>query len=135
MNQPPLLSAGTLLAGKFRIERLLGAGAMGAVYAIDHELTRHKRALKLLHPEVRLIPDLVHRFLNEASAAGRAGNPHLVETFDAGTLSTGAPYVVMELLQGETLGSLLARERVIGTSPPSTFIAHSPPPTHPPPPP
>jgi len=125
MNHPPLLPAGTLLAGKFRIERLLGAGAMGAVYAIDHELTRHKRALKLLHPEVRLVPDLVHRFLNEASAAGRAGNPHLVETFDAGTLPTGEPYVVMELLQGETLGSLLARERAIGPARASDLIAQA----------
>ena len=125
MNHPPLLPAGTLLAGKFRIERLLGAGAMGAVYAIDHELTRHKRALKLLHPEVRLVPDLVHRFLNEASAAGRAGNPHLVETFDAGTLPTGEPYVVMELLQGETLGALLARERVIGPARAADLIAQA----------
>jgi serine/threonine-protein kinase len=125
MNHPPLLPAGTLLAGKFRIERLLGAGAMGAVYAIDHELTRHKRALKLLHPQVRLIPDLVHRFLNEASAAGRAGNPHLVETFDAGTLPTGEPYVVMELLQGETLGSLLGRERTIGPARASDLIAQA----------
>jgi eukaryotic-like serine/threonine-protein kinase len=125
MNHPPLLPAGTLLAGKFRIERLLGAGAMGAVYAIDHELTRHKRALKLLHPEVRLVPDLVHRFLNEASAAGRAGNQHLVETFDAGTLPTGEPYVVMELLQGETLGSLLVRERVIGPARASDLIAQA----------
>jgi|HubBroStandDraft_1064217.scaffolds.fasta_scaffold04949_2 eukaryotic-like serine/threonine-protein kinase len=113
MNGPRLLPPGTLLAGKFRIERLLGSGAMGAVYAISHEITRHKRALKLLHPEARVVPDLVRRFLNEASAAGRAGNPHLVETFDAGTLPTGEPYVVMELLQGETLGEALARERVL----------------------
>jgi serine/threonine-protein kinase len=113
MNPSPLLPPGTLLAGKFRIESLLGAGAMGAVYAIHHELTRHKRALKLLHPEARVVPDLVRRFLNEASAAGRAGNAHLVETFDAGTLPTGEPYVVMELLEGETLGARLARERVL----------------------
>jgi eukaryotic-like serine/threonine-protein kinase len=113
MNASPLLPPGTLLAGKFRIESLLGAGAMGAVYAIHHELTRHKRALKLLHPEARVVPDLVRRFLNEASAAGRAGNAHLVETFDAGTLPTGEPYVVMELLVGETLGARLARERVL----------------------
>src|SRR5208282_1538427 len=109
MTGPHLLPPGTLLAGKFRIERLLGSGAMGAVYAIGHEITRHKRALKLLHPEARAVPDLVRRFLNEASAAGRAGNPHLVETFDAGTLPTGEPYVVMEMLTGETLGAVLER--------------------------
>jgi eukaryotic-like serine/threonine-protein kinase len=110
MNDASPLPPGTLLAGKFRIERLLGAGAMGAVYAIDHELTHNKRALKLLHPALRNVPDLVRRFLNEASAAGRAGNPHLVETFDAGTLPTGEPYLVMELLVGEPLDSILKRE-------------------------
>ena len=113
MTDHPSVPPGSLLGGKFRIERLLGAGAMGTVYAIDHELTRHKRALKLLHPAVQNIPDIVRRFLNEASAAGRAGNPHLVETFDAGTLPTGEPYVVMELLEGETLGAVLRRERVL----------------------
>jgi serine/threonine-protein kinase len=107
------LPPGTLLAGKFRVGRLLGAGAMGAVYEIHHELTRHKRALKLLHGDVQYVSDIVRRFLNEASAAGRAGNPHLVETFDAGTLPTGEPYVVMELLEGETLASVLERERYL----------------------
>ena len=109
MSEHPSIPPGSLLGGKFRIDRLLGAGAMGTVYAIHHELTRHKRALKLLHPSVQNIPDVVRRFLNEASAAGRAGNPHIVETFDAGTLPTGEPYVVMELLEGETLGSVLTR--------------------------
>jgi len=108
------LEPGTLLAGKFRIERLLGAGAMGAVYAIRHELTRHRRALKLLHADARAVPEIVQRFLNEASAAGRAGSPHLVETFDAGVLPSGEPYVVMELLDGETLTALLEREGPLG---------------------
>jgi serine/threonine protein kinase len=121
----PLLPPGTLLAGKFRIERLLGAGAMGAVYAIDHELTHHRRALKLLHPDLRMVPDLVRRFLNEASAAGRAGNPHLVETFDAGTLPTGEPYVVMELLDGETLGGLLAREHIVAPQRAAELVAQA----------
>ena len=116
MNTAFSLPPGTLLSGKFRIERQLGAGAMGAVYAIHHELTRHRRALKLLHPEVRMSPDLVRRFLNEASAAGRAGNPHLVETFDAGTLDSGEPYVVMELLEGESLGALIERERQLSVA-------------------
>src|SRR5580692_1369372 len=125
MTGSPLLPPGTLLAGKFRIERLLGSGAMGAVYAIHHEITRHKRALKLLHPEARMVPDLVRRFLNEASAAGRAGNPHLVETFDAGTLPTGEPYVVMELLLGETLGQALARERALSPGRAADIVAQA----------
>ncbi len=125
MPDHPSVPPGSLLGGKFRIERLLGAGAMGTVYAIDHELTRHKRALKLLHPAVQNIPDIVRRFLNEASAAGRAGNPHLVETFDAGTLPTGEPYVVMELLEGETLGAVLRREHTLEPSLAAELVAQA----------
>src|SRR5580692_11117069 len=125
MSDHPSVPPGRLLGGKFRIERLLGAGAMGTVYAIDHELTRHKRALKLLHPAVQNIPDIVRRFLNEASAAGRAGNPHLVETFDAGTFATGEPYVVMELLEGETLGAVLERENALDPSLAAELVAQA----------
>jgi serine/threonine-protein kinase len=116
---------GTLLAGKFRIERQLGAGAMGAVYAIHHELTRHRRALKLLHADVREVPDIVRRFLNEASAAGRAGSAHLVETFDAGTLPSGEPYLVMELLEGETLTTLIERERMLDPALATELVAQA----------
>lgn len=100
-------SAGTVLAGKLRVVRRLGFGGMGAVYEVEHELTRHRRALKLLHAEMRVVPGVVERFLREASAAGRIGNPHIVETFDAGYLDTGEPYIVMELLEGKTLAMLL----------------------------
>ncbi|HET9934111.1 MAG TPA: serine/threonine-protein kinase [Polyangiaceae bacterium] len=98
---------GQVLAGKLRIVRLLGAGGMGAVFEVEHELTRHRRALKLLHPQMAGIPSVVERFLREASAAGRIGNRHIVETFDAGRLETGEPYIVMELLTGRTLGEVL----------------------------
>lgn len=100
-------SAGTLLGGKFRVLREIGVGGMGAVYEIEHAFTHHRRALKLLHREVAGNPAIVERFLREASAAGRIGNPHVVETFDAGTLDTGEPYLVMELLSGRTLTELL----------------------------
>jgi hypothetical protein len=98
-TEVPTLSAGTKL-GKYSIVRLLGAGGMGAVYEIEHELTKHRRALKMLHAAMANIPGVVERFLREASAAGRVGNPHIVETFDAGTLEGGEPYIVMEMLKG-----------------------------------
>jgi serine/threonine-protein kinase len=125
MSHHPSVPPGSLLGGKFRIKRLLGAGAMGTVYAIDHELTRHERALKLLHPALQDVPDLVRRFLKEASAAGRAGDAHLVETFDAGRLPTGETYVVMELLEGETLGAILRRERVLGPALAAELVAQA----------
>jgi serine/threonine-protein kinase len=125
MSDAPSLSPGTLLADKFRIERLLGAGAMGEVYAIRHELTRHRRALKLLHASVRMVPDIVRRFLDEASAAGRAGNAHLVETFDAGILPSGEPYVVMELLDGETLSAVLERQGPLAVADAAEWVAQA----------
>jgi eukaryotic-like serine/threonine-protein kinase len=107
----PPLAEGTVVAGKLRVMRLLGAGGMGAVYEVEHEFTKHRRALKLLHKEMLEHPHVVARFLREASAAGHIGNPHIVETFDAGRLETGEPYIVMELLHGETLAARLARKK------------------------
>src|SRR6266550_2926510 len=109
-SDPPVLAPGTLIAGRLRIVRLLGAGGMGAVYEVEHEITKHHRALKLLHPQFKAYPSVVTRFLREASAAGRIGNPHIIETFDAGELDTGEPYLVMEYLDGETLSVLLGRK-------------------------
>jgi eukaryotic-like serine/threonine-protein kinase len=108
MSEPaPTLPVGTVVAGKLRILRTLGVGGMGTVYEVEHELTRHRRALKLLHPEFASNAHVVARFLREASAAGRIGSPHIVETFDAGSLETGEPYLVMELLDGQSLGAIL----------------------------
>jgi serine/threonine protein kinase len=106
------LSPGTVVAGKFRILRPLGQGGMGAVYVVEHVITRHERALKLLHPDMAAMPEVVDRFLREASAAGHIGSEHIVETFDAGTLENGAPYLVMELLRGETLSERLGRSEL-----------------------
>lgn len=104
--EPPFVE-GSVLAGKLRVVRLLGMGGMGAVYEVEHVITCHRRALKLLHASMVGNASVVERFLREASAAGRIGNPHIVETFDAGYLETGEPYIVMELLRGRTLATLL----------------------------
>ena len=106
---PSALPAGSVLAGKFRVVRCLGMGNMGAVYEVVHLLTRHRRALKVLNPNRGLSDEVVRRFFAEASAAGRVDSPHLVETFDAGRLPGGEPYVVMELLHGISFRALLDR--------------------------
>jgi hypothetical protein len=108
-DDPSALTPGTVLAGRFRVVRCMGVGGMGSVYEIEHELTKHRRALKLLHAAMAANSGVVERFLREASAAGRVGNQHIVETFDAGTLETGAPYLVMEMLRGETLSDRILR--------------------------
>jgi serine/threonine protein kinase len=104
-----VLAPGSVVAGKLRVVRLLGEGGMGAVYEVEHELTKHRRALKVLHPRVAGSPTIVARFLREASAAARIGNPHIAETFDAGRLESGEPYLLMELLDGETLDGRVSR--------------------------
>jgi serine/threonine protein kinase len=109
---PSALEPGTVLAGKFRVVRCLGSGGMGAVYEIEHELTKHRRALKMLHAAMAAVPGVKERFLREASAAGRVGNPHIAETFDAGSLETGEPYLVMEILRGETLTDRISRGKL-----------------------
>ncbi len=105
---------GTLIAGKFRVVRVLGTGGMGVVYEVIHEITRHRRALKTLNAKSREQPSAVERFLREASAAGRIASPHITETFDAGVLDSGEPYLVMELLEGETLEARMQRKRRLG---------------------
>jgi serine/threonine protein kinase len=110
---PNLFPVGTLLDAKFRVSRCIGRGGMGAVYEIQHVLTKHRRALKMLYPHVAHDRDAVDRFLREASAAGTIGNKHITETYDAGWLTTGEPYVLMELLEGESLHEwITSRQRL-----------------------
>jgi serine/threonine-protein kinase len=106
----PALAAGTVIAGKLRVVRLIGSGGMGAVYEVEHELTRHRRALKVLHDRTGKQPGIVERFFREASAAGRIGSAHIAEAYDAGRLDTGEAYLLMELVDGETLEQRLLRD-------------------------
>ena len=77
------------------------------MWEVEHTLTHHRRAMKVLHDRYALTPEVIERFLREASAAGRIGNPHIVETFDAGQLEDGTHYLLMELLHGQSLASAL----------------------------
>jgi serine/threonine-protein kinase len=85
---------------------------MGAVYLAVHPGIGRKAAVKVLHPELARDRDIVTRFLNEARAANAIRHPGIVEIFDSGTLDSGAPYIVMELLEGESLTSRLLRGRL-----------------------
>src|SRR5580700_7845309 len=102
--------AGTIVANRLRIVRVIGVGGMGTVYEVEHELTKHHRALKVLQAKAAQQPSVVERFVREASAAGRIANAHIAETFDAGRLESGEPYLLMELIEGETLDARLRRE-------------------------
>jgi serine/threonine-protein kinase len=94
---------GDVLAGKFRIERVLGQGAMGVVVAATHIQLDERVALKFLLPEALVNADAVARFAREARAAVKIKSEHVARVSDVGTLESGSPYMVMEYLQGQDL--------------------------------
>jgi tRNA A-37 threonylcarbamoyl transferase component Bud32 len=97
--------------GKYRIEAELSRGGMGAVYRARHEIIDRTVALKVLRPELSEDPDLVTRFLNEAKAASAINHPSIIDVHDFGYTDDGQAYLVMELLDGESLAQRLARRR------------------------
>src|SRR6188474_633246 len=104
---------GQILAGKFRIERVLGQGGMGVVVAATHLQLDERVALKFLLPDALANPEAVERFAREARAAVRIKSEHVARVSDVGTLESGAPYMVMEYLEGTDLASYLrARTRL-----------------------
>ena len=94
----------------YQIIRLLGRGGMGTVYEAIHAEVGRKVALKVLHPELAGDEQMLMRFLNEARAANAIGHSGIVEVHHCGRLSSGVPYIVMELLPGESLRERLRRK-------------------------
>ncbi len=102
------IAPGTILAGKYRVDRLLGQGGMGVVVEARHIQLDEKVALKFLVPEWATHPEASERFLREARAAIRIKNEHVARVTDVGNLpETGSPYMVMEYLEGDDLGKIL----------------------------
>jgi serine/threonine protein kinase len=98
-----------ILSGKYRLERELGRGGMGAVWLAQHLTLRSPVAIKLIDPEIAANPEALARFLREAQAAASLRSPHVVQILDHG-VDAGVPFIVMELLEGETLASRLQRQ-------------------------
>src|SRR5258706_12035757 len=104
---------GDVLAGKYRVDRVIGIGGMGVVVAAQHLQLGQKVALKFLLPEACAEPGAVERFLREGRAAARIGSEHVARVSDVGTLENQAPYMVMEYLKGSDLSQVLkARGRL-----------------------
>jgi serine/threonine protein kinase len=101
---------GDLLAGKYRVQRVLGVGGMGVVVAARHTQLDTPVAIKFLLPEMLANAAAVARFAREARAASKITSEHVARVFDVGALENGAPYIVMELLEGMDLLEML-RER------------------------
>ncbi len=96
---------GTVVSERWTLERLLGVGGMASVYVGRHKIGRLD-AIKILHPEIAEDPKWVERFEREARAANLFKHTGAVEVRDLGKLDDGTPYLVMELVEGRTLGEL-----------------------------
>ncbi len=98
---------GRLLDDKYKIVRKLGEGGMGSVYEGTRLVINRRVAIKTLHPQLAHRADVVQRFLNEARAVNEIGHEHIIEIHDFGLLDSGAPYLVMEFLEGRDLSAEL----------------------------
>ena len=108
MSTASLPEPGELIDGKVEVIRLLGQGGMGAVYAAQHRGTGRPVAVKVLRSEIAGDVDACARFVQEALACGRIRHPNVIDVLDAASTG-GRPYLVMELLEGETLAQRVAR--------------------------
>src|SRR5262245_17072613 len=103
MGDSAPVQPGEALLGKYRVERVLGQGGMGVVVAATHIGLGELFAIKFLLPQGVSNPLAVERFLREARAAARLKGEHVTKVVDVGKLANGAPYMVMEHLQGDDL--------------------------------
>src|SRR5918992_466696 len=112
---------GTLIGERFRLEEKVGSGGMSSVYrAFDPTLER-RVAIKMMHRDISSDPDQLERFRREARAVARLNHPHVVTVIDAGE-DDGAPYIVFEYVEGETLKDRIRR---LGRLPVSEAVAYA----------
>ncbi len=104
------VSEGDMLAGKYRVDRILGAGGMGIVVAATHAELDQKVAIKFLLPHMVENSDLVRRFMREGRLAGKLKSEHVAKVIDVGRLDDGAPYMVLEYLDGKDLSEVLKEQ-------------------------
>jgi serine/threonine-protein kinase len=104
---------GTLLDGKYRVEAVIGTGGMGVVYEGRHKVIDRRVAVKFLIPETCSTPEVRQRFINEAKIAAALGHKNIVAVLDMGETTGGVPYIVMEYLEGESLGDHIQNEGVL----------------------
>ncbi|MDI1447207.1 serine/threonine-protein kinase [Polyangium sp. 6x1] len=106
-SSPAEKLVGATLNRRFRLVRLLGEGGMGAVYEAESVQGEGKRAVKLLHEEFTRIPEVRDRFLQEVTATKNLVHPNVVPILESAVAEDGSPYLVMELLRGQSLGDKL----------------------------
>ncbi len=105
-----VLTVGAIVAGKYRIERILGMGGMGVVAVATHVQLDQQFALKVVHDAMAEDPSIVERFMREARASARLKSEHVCRVSDVDQLESGAPFIVMELLDGQDLQKIVQRQ-------------------------
>jgi serine/threonine protein kinase len=101
---------GTVLSGAYQVERLIGEGGMGQVFAAIHLPSGHRVAIKILRGRFLRDRGIIDRFLREAQAVTMCAHPHVVQLLDTGYAEDGLPFMVLTYLEGETLVDLLYRK-------------------------
>ncbi len=107
------MQVGDVLAGKYRVERVLGRGAMGMVVAAMHVDLHERRAIKFMLPTALGDAEGLERFMREARACARLKSKHVATVYDFGRLENGAPYIVMEYLEGSDLKDVLHQKKAL----------------------
>jgi serine/threonine-protein kinase len=105
---PRVIEPDEIVAGKYRIQRLLGEGGMGSVFEAHHELLDVRVAVKVLSSDFAQNPKVIERFMREARAVARLKSEHVARVMDIGLLDDRQPFIVMEILEGSDLERLLA---------------------------
>ncbi|MGH2801795.1 MAG: protein kinase domain-containing protein [Thermoleophilaceae bacterium] len=112
---------GTLIGERFRLEEKVGSGGMSSVYRAYDPTLERQVAIKMMHRDISSDPDQLERFRREARAVARLNHPHVVTVIDAGE-DEGAPYIVFEYVEGETLKERIRRQ---GRLPVSEAVAYA----------
>ena len=115
------IAPGTIVGGKFRLERVLGQGGMGVVVAATHLELDERVALKFLKPKVQVNDAVIARFTREARSAVKLKSEHVARVLDVGT-HEGAPFMVMEYLEGSDLGSTIVERAPLGVAETTEYV-------------
>ncbi|RYE92127.1 MAG: serine/threonine protein kinase, partial [Myxococcales bacterium] len=124
MTKPSRLDAGTIVAGRYRVEREIGRGGMAQVYEARHTDIGKAVAVKVLAAEFASSPVVVERFLREARAAAAVHSPYICDVYDSGKLDDGRPFLVMELLKGESLYERMVKIRQFDAETTARVVTH-----------
>ena len=119
------IKEGDLLAGKYRVERVLGVGGMGIVVAARHEQLDQPVAIKFVREDALGNEQAVARFLREARACVKLRSDHAAKVLDVGTLESGAPYMVMEYLEGADLGAVLGEQGALSVETTAGYVVQA----------